>query len=127
MKLPFLVLLLLASCSGYHDLSPSEVNDLLAQKEERDLFVLNVHTPFEGQLNGTDAIIEDWQNIGGHQDELPVDKSQPILVYCRTGRMSTSAVEQLRELGYKNSYHLKGGMIAYDQAGYVVLDKSWTS
>ncbi|RJQ18954.1 rhodanese-like domain-containing protein [Candidatus Woesearchaeota archaeon] len=123
-----LLILLLSACSpqegaGFIDLEPKQVADLI--EGNTDLFILNVHTPYEGKLEGTDAFIEDWQNIAAHQDELPKDKGAPLLVYCRTGRMSTSAVQQLQELGYTNITHLKGGMVAYDAAGFEVIDKSW--
>lgn len=125
----FLFILLLIGCSDarqpvFSDLEPKQVADLI--EGNTDLFILNVHTPYEGKLEGTDAFIEDWQNIAAHQDKLPKDKDVPLLVYCRTGRMSMSAVQQLQELGYTNITHLKGGMVAYDAAGFEVIDKSWT-
>ncbi len=108
--------------SVVHDLSPQEVSDVLEAKEERDLFVLNVHTPYEGELAGTDAFIEDWENIAAHQDVLPLDKSRPLLVYCRSGRMSSSAVKQLETLGYETIYHLEGGMRAWNDAGLPLIN-----
>ncbi len=110
--------LLLAGCTAQpvvHDLSPAEAAALIKQNDE--LFVLNVHTPYEGELEGTDEIIQDWENIAAHTDQLPADKNQPILVYCRSDRMSTSAAEQLKQLGYKEIYNLKGGMRAYNEEG----------
>lgn len=106
-------------------LSAAEVKALLDSKSEQGLFVLNVHAPYEGKLEGTDAIIEDWENLAAHQDQLPKDKSTPLLVYCRSGRMSTSAVDQLEALGYSNLYHLDGGMKAWDAQGLPVIDKAW--
>lgn len=135
-----IVMLLLAACAsqtppaaqqptiqaeGFQDLEPLAVKDLLDQKEEKGLFVLNVHTPYEGKLEKTDAIIQDWENIAAHTDQLPQDKNTPILVYCRTGRMSTSAIAQLQQLGYTNLYHLKGGMRAWDKAGLPIIDKTF--
>ena len=115
------ILVFLASCTppqqAVHNLSPEQTAALLAEKESKNLYVLNVHTPYEGELEGTDAIIEDWQNIAMHVDKLPQDKTQPVLVYCRTGRMSTSAVEQLKALGYTEIYHADGGMRAYQETG----------
>ena len=127
MRKILLLLLVLVACIGpvVKDLEPAQVNELLAQKEGLGLFVLNVHTPYEGKLEKTDMIIEEWQNISAHADHLPADKNTPILTYCRTGRMSTSVVQQLQELGYTNLYHAKGGMIAYSDAGFEVIDKSW--
>lgn len=107
------------------NLEPARVKELLDSKSDLGLFVLNVHTPFEGKIEGTDAIIEDWENIAAHQDQLPKDKNTPILVYCRTGRMSMSAVKQLQDLGYAELYHLNGGMKAWDAQGLPIIDKSW--
>ena len=126
-----ILLLLVSSCTmqAQHDivnLEPSGVKDLLDSKEKLGLFVLNVHTPYEGKLEKTDAIIEDWENIAAHIDQLPKDKHTPILVYCRTGRMSTSAAKQLQDLGYTNIYHLNGGMKEWDAAGLPVIDKAWS-
>lgn len=126
----FVFFLFLLGCSNssaegsLQNLAPEDVAELLAQKEEGGLFVLNVHTPYEGEIEGTDAIIEDWENIAAHLNQLPENKNTPFLVYCRSGRMSASAVQQLQELGYKNISHLEGGMIAWQNAGYVIINAS---
>ncbi len=131
-KLLLFLLLVLVACAQapqkevkFENLDPHRVSELLEKKDEMGLFVLNVHTPYEGKLDKTDAIIEDWENVAAHTDQLPKDKSTPILVYCRTGRMSSSAVDQLKALGYTNLYHLNGGMKAWDAAGFPVIDKAW--
>lgn len=134
MKQLFLLFLIVVSCvpapqmdtPEFQDFEPVQIKDLLGQKEELGLFVLNVHTPYEGELEKTDAIIQDWENIAAHIDQLPADKNTPIFVYCRTGRMSMSAIDQMQKLGYKNLYHLKGGMKAYDAAGYQVINKTFS-
>lgn len=120
-----MLLALIACAPSFQDLEPQQIKNVLDNKEQLGLFVLNVHTPYEGNLEGTDAIIEDWQNIKAHEDKLPANKATPLLVYCRSGRMSMSAVEQLRELGYSDIYHLKGGMKAWDAAGFEVLEKKF--
>lgn len=136
MKIISALFILLVACSQtpqikekhsdtFQNLPPEKVKELLDKKEEMGLFVLNVHTPYEGELEKTDAIIEDWENIPAHVDQLPKDKNAPILVYCRSGRMSESAVKQLQGLGYTNLYHLNGGMKAWDVAGLPVKNKSF--
>ena len=127
-SLVLIIVLVFVSCApkpSVSDLDPLQVKDLLDKKEQMDLFVLNVHTPYEGKLDKTDAIIEDWQNIAAHVDQLPSNKDTPVLVYCRTGRMSTAAVAQLQELEYTNIYHLNGGMVAWDKAGLPLIDKAF--
>lgn len=118
--------MLIVSCaeqSKIYNLTPQQASDLLNEKEAMGLFVLNVHTPYEGEIEKTDAIIEDWESIANHQDQLPSDKNTPILVYCRSGRMSTSAVEQLQKLGYKEIYHLDGGMREWKKAGFLIMNE----
>ena len=58
-----------------------------------------------------------------YQDKLPVDKNAPIALYCRSGRMSADAGEQLLALGYTNVYDLHGGMIAWKESGRDIVEK----
>lgn len=96
------------------------VFEKLVNNEE--VFVLNVHTPYQGEIASTDAIIEDWQNIAMYQDKLPRDKSIPIAVYCRSGRMSADAAQQLRDIGYKEIYDLEGGVNAWKESGMEITE-----
>ncbi len=48
-------------------------------------------------------------------DRVP-DKSQVILLHCRTGRRSALAEKQLRALGYTNAFNVGG----YEQAERIV-------
>lgn len=103
--------------TNYRILSPQQVNDQLKNK---NFFMLNVHTPYEGEIAGTDIFIP-YNSITENISKLPQDKAAKILVYCRTGRMSTIAVQKLAELGYTNIYELSGGMDAWQKQGYEVL------
>jgi len=124
MKHIILALLLLSACSApiLEDVGVAKAKDLL--ETEPGLFVLNVHTPYEGELEGTDTIIEDWENIADHTDQLPADKNTPILIYCRSGRMSSSSATQLQELGYNTIYNLAGGMKAWKAEGNTLLNST---
>src|SRR3990167_6403145 len=82
--------------------------------------LLNVHTPYEGQINGTDEIIEDWENMDKYMEKLPMDVSVPIAVYCKSGRMSGEVANSLKEMGYK-VYDLDGGMIAWEESGRKII------
>ena len=98
-------------------LSPEEFDKIII---EENVFLLNVHTPYEGEIEGTDLIIEDWENIEKYMDKLPKDTSVPIAVYCRNGRMSGIAAEKLKEMGYK-VYDLDGGMNAWKESGRKIV------
>ena len=83
-------------------------------------FVVNVHVPDEGSIPGTDAEIP-FDGIQARAAELPQDRSAPIAVYCRTGRMSAEAVTTLLSLGYSDLVELRGGMDAWVDDGRELL------
>ncbi len=103
---------------GSIELLPPEEFEKIIQNES--VFLLNVHTPYEGKINGTDEIIEDWENMNKYMEKLPMDMSVPIAVYCRSGRMSAEASKELKEMGYK-VYELDGGMNAWEKSGRKII------
>ncbi len=96
----------------YTDASAAELNTMLANK---DFTLVNVHTPFDGNIAGTDLSIP-YDQISQNLDKLP-DKSAKIVLYCRSGRMSDIDAKELVSLGYTNIWNLSGGMAAWEQAG----------
>ena len=90
--------------------------------EKKDFFFVNVHIPFEGELEKTDAFIP-YNTIEGNLDKLPQDKNAKIVLYCRSGRMSEEAAQTLSRLDYTNIYNHTGGMIDWEARGYPVLRK----
>lgn len=78
-------------------------------------FLVNVHTPNEGSIDGTDLAVPS-ELIGGDA-RLPQDRATPILLYCKTGRMSRDAARTLMGRGYSNVAYLDGGMNAWVASG----------
>ncbi len=83
-----------------------------------DQVVINVHIPYEGEIDGTDLFLP-FDTILEEAD-LPEDRATPLLLYCRSGRMSEEAGEALVDAGYTDVAHLDGGMVAWDAAGRTV-------
>lgn len=52
-----------------------------------------------------------------NSENLPKDKTEPIVLYCRSGSMSGQAATELADAGYSNIIDLKGGMNAWTGAG----------
>ncbi len=89
-------------------------NELQAMLEDKDFFLLDVHIPEQEHIPGTDAFI-DYRELAENQDQLPENKDEKIVVYCRSGSMSRAAVNDLVELGYTNVYDLEGGINAFNE------------
>lgn len=100
----------------YKRVSPEEFRTMEASE---DFPLVNVHIPFEGDIPGTDRSIP-YDQIGQNLDELPADKSAKVVLYCRSGSMSTEAAKTLVERGYENVWELEGGMNAWESAGYAL-------
>ena len=101
---------------SYFDLTVNELNSLL---DKKDFLLVNVHTPFEGNLPKTDLSIP-YDESGQNLNKLPAEKNAKIVLYCRSGHMSGIAAKELVKLGYTNISELAGGMAAWEQAGLKV-------
>ena len=101
------------------DILPQELNAMLAEK---DFFLVNVHIPYEGELEKTDAFIP-YNQVESRLDEFPKDRDSKIVLYCRSGRMSEDAARVLVKAGYSRVYNLDGGFIAWSAAGYSLIQK----
>ena len=98
---------------AYSDIS---VDELQAMFENKDFLFVNVHIPFEGDIHDTDLSIA-YDEINQHLEQLPEDKNAKIVLYCRSGRMSSIAAEELVKAGYTDVYNLAGGFNAWEAAG----------
>jgi rhodanese-related sulfurtransferase len=82
--------------------------------------VINVHTPYEGEIGGTDLFMA-FDNID--PELLPTDRGTQLAVYCRSGNMSAAAVESLTRLGYTDIIELDGGMNTWIESGRQLSDR----
>ncbi len=99
---------------SYKNVDPKGLNTMLKNK---DFVFINVHTPFAGNIAGTDLSIA-YDQIEQNLSQLPTDKNAKIVLYCRSGHMSQIAAEKLVSLGYTNVWSLKGGMMEWEKAGF---------
>ena len=51
---------------------------------------------------------------------LPTDR--PVVLYCRSGRRSASALQLAQSAGLKEVYHMAGGIMGWKQAGLTHLE-----
>jgi len=91
------------------------VDEFASRLASSDAFVVNVHVPDQGSIAGTDEWIPYYEIAG--DERLPADRDTPILLYCKTGRMSGEAATALMDAGYSDVVHLDGGMDAWVAEG----------
>ena len=91
--------------------------EMWAMLQHKDFLLINTHAPYEVEIAPTDAHIPvDAQ--GQWLARYPADKTTPIVLYCRSARWSNIAARELVKAGYVNVWHLHGGMLAWNAAGY---------
>ncbi len=52
------------------------------------------------------------------RDPSLADRSRPIITTCETGEMAALVGKLLKDMGFTNVYILKGGTVAWKDAGY---------
>lgn len=119
-----LALLGLAAC-GQQGYENADVNGFAAQIADPDVVLLDVRTAKEfdeGHLqNALNIDVKQNGFVEKAKSTLPVDKT--VAVYCRSGKRSSLAAETLTKEGYK-VVNLKGGIIAWKEAGMPVVAES---
>ena len=102
---------------GYVDVNPHELYQML---KEKDFILINTHIPYAGEIPQTDLFIP-YDEIEKHADTFPHDKDAKIVIYCRSDRMSNIASLTLVKMGYTNILNFEGGMKAWKEAGYPLI------
>ena len=106
----------LAACSGhaephepYVNITPEAAKVLM--DSETSYVILDVRTREEfNEKHIPGAILLPDYEVSLRAEEVLLDKDQLILVYCRSGRRSKKASEELVKLGYTNIREF-GGII----------------
>ena len=88
-----------------------------------DGFLLDVRTTSEWNSDGyiEGAKLIPHSDIESRQDELPSDKDDLIMLYCRSGNRSQDAAQTLINLGYNNIIELEVGITGWKENGNEVV------
>ena len=93
----------------YEQITPQQAKEIM--DTETDYIIIDARTDeefAEGHIENA-ILIPEYEIANRAEKELP-DKEQLILVYCRSGRRSKIASEELVKLGYTNVKEF-GGII----------------
>ncbi len=85
--------------------------------QQNNIQLLDVRTAGEyktGHLKN--ALQANYNNSKEFADRIQhLDKNKPVYIYCLSGVRSENAMQELKEVGFLNVYHLKGGINAWKQ------------
>jgi rhodanese-related sulfurtransferase len=94
------------------DYTPQQVSELLAQDAIQLIDVRQPHEHDAGRIAGG-RLIELGQLSGEAQT---IDRSRPVVFYCRSGGRSAMATQAFEEAGF-DAHNMTGGLLAWDAAG----------
>jgi rhodanese-related sulfurtransferase len=98
------------------------VTEFAKTVSDPSVVVLDVRTPAEfmsGHL--ANAINIDVEGMQFNSDVSKLDKSKTYAVYCRSGRRSAIATDEMSKLGFKTLFNLEGGTGAWSAAGQTLV------
>ena len=104
---------------SYENISVEQLEKLMNQK---DFTLINVHIPYQGEIEKTDLLIP-FNAINRHKNLLPKNKDVKIVVYCMGDSMGSIAAEQLIKMGYARVFNLSGGMMAWQYRGHRIVHR----
>ena len=96
-----------------------EANELIQSKTPP--MVLDIRTSFEvksGIIPG--ARTANYYAKDFEEQVAKLDKEKPIVVHCRSGGRSKESLPVFKKLGFKKVYHLDGGILAWEKAGFPI-------
>ena len=98
--------------ASYDQISGAEAKALMDSESGYIIIDARTHEEYDqGHIPGA-ILIPEYEIADRAENELP-DKDQLILVYCRSGRRSKIAAEELVKLGYTNVKEF-GGIIDWE-------------
>jgi rhodanese-related sulfurtransferase len=104
------------------NLSPAQARAMIGgQAGKPDFVILDVRTPGEFGTERIDgSVLVDYNSGNFRSDVEALDRGKTYLVYCRTGNRSKGAIRVMEEAGFRNLYHLDGGILEWKEAGFPV-------
>lgn len=133
MKLKLLTFLsltfLLISCKGQNKEENAGTSTIINETIDASVFaekikstdkvqIVDVRTPDEFHSKHLDNAVNIDYNDPNFKSEIgKLDKSKPTFIYCLSGGRSGAALTQMKELGFKEVYNMKGGMMKWNALG----------
>ncbi len=98
---------------------PKEAFNLIRNnKTNPDFVILDVRTPQEFREESIEGAVDlDFHSETFREELDKLDKNKTYLIHCRSGRRSGKTLDMMKELKFKEVYHLLGGISAWKTEG----------
>lgn len=99
--------------------TPEEMQTILHSENAQ---LIDVRTPeeySEGHIENSQNI--DYFSTTFDQDILVLDKTKPVIVYCRSGKRSGESSKILKKAGFITVYDMEGGILNWKEKGLEVI------
>ncbi len=100
---------------GFHDVDPQEAVGLMNRQDAVLVDVREDKEYREGHVAGSMHV--PLSGLNKNLDRLQTVQDKPVIVGCRSGHRSSKAAGVLRKHGFEQVYNLKGGILAWENAG----------
>jgi rhodanese-related sulfurtransferase len=126
-KMVWVLLIMFGAFFASQQLQASEGVDALQAQSmgKQGTLLLDVREPAEyAEVHAANVKLIPLGELDSRLQEIAAHKDKPIVVMCRSGRRSARAVSMLQEAGFTQVSNMKGGMMAWEDAGLEVVRSS---
>ena len=100
--------------------TPDEMQSIL---EMEDVQLIDVRTPEEfDEVRIVNAQNIDFSSPTFDEDIMKLDKSKPVILYCKSGGRSAQCAEKMKEAGFQKIYDLEGGISKWQHTDKLQLE-----
>jgi len=91
--------------------------------ELEDIQLVDVRTPFEhDEIRIANSQNIDFMSPTFDEDITKLDKSKPVILYCKSGRRSAKCAKKLKEAGFNKIYDLEGGISKWKHSDKIKIE-----
>jgi rhodanese-related sulfurtransferase len=114
-----------ASKAVFQDVSADSAYAIIQRNiDNPDFVILDVRTPGEfdsGHIEN--ATLLDFRTDDFQAKLETLDQSKTYLVHCRSGGRSSKALKAMQTLGFQRVYHIKEGMLEWQEKGLPIVQE----
>lgn len=102
-------------------ITADEMNAILALE---DVQVVDVRSPKEFEASHiANAQNIDFRSPTFEVDINKLDKTKPVILYCKSGGRSAKCAKQLKDAGFEKVYDLEGGISKWKHSDKLIIEE----